>query len=54
MLLALARSLGLDGARAEALLSQPLAPLALEVDSLLVRSHARFAKQRRRKRDPDG
>ena len=54
MLLALARSLGLDGARAEALISQPLAPLALEPDSLLMRSHARFAKQRRRKRDPKG
>ena len=51
MLLALARSLGLDSARAKALLSQPLAPLAFEADSLLVRSHARFAKQRRRKRD---
>ena len=54
MLLALARSLGLDGARAGALISQPLAPLALEPDSLLMRSHARFAKQRRRKRDPEG
>ena len=32
MLLALARSLGLDGARAETLLSQPLAPLALKAE----------------------
>jgi len=54
MLLALARSLWLDGARAEALISQPLAPLALEPDSLLMRSHARFDKQRRRKRDAEG
>ena len=54
MLLALARSLGLDSAQWEALLSQPLAPLALEADSLLMRSHARFAKQRRRKRDAEG
>jgi AcrR family transcriptional regulator len=45
MLLAVARSLGLDGPRAEALLSLPLAPLTLEVDSLLMRSNARFAKQ---------
>jgi len=54
MLLALARSLGLDGARAEALLSQPLAPLALDADLLLMRSHARFPRQRRRKRDTEG
>jgi len=51
VLLGLSRSLGLNGTRAEALLSLPLAPLALEADSLLIRSHARFAKQRRRKRD---
>jgi len=53
MLLALARSLGLNGARAEALLSQPLVPLAPKADSLLMHSHARFAKQRRRKRERD-
>ena len=49
MLLALARSLGPDQRRAEAILSQPLAPLALDPDSLLMRSHARFLKQKRRK-----
>ncbi|HVP99108.1 MAG TPA: hypothetical protein VMS87_07635, partial [Roseiarcus sp.] len=54
MLLALARSLGLDSARAEALISQPLAPLALEPDSLLMRSHALFLSQRRRRRRPAG
>ncbi len=53
VLLGLSRSLGLNRTRAEALLSQPLAPLALEADSLLMRSHARFPKQRRRKRDPE-
>jgi hypothetical protein len=50
MLLALARSLGLDRARAEALLSEPIAPPALAADSLVVRSDARFQRQRRRKR----
>ena len=54
MLLALARSLGLDSAQWEPLLSQPVEPLALEADSLLMRSHARFDKQRRRKRDAEG
>ena len=51
MLLALSRALGLGSARAEALLLQPLAPLALETNSLLMRSHGRFPKQRRRKGD---
>src|SRR5271165_932413 len=54
MLLGLSRLLGLNGARAKALLSQPLAPLAFEAESLLTRSQARIPKQRRRKRDPDG
>ena len=48
MLLALARTLGFDLARAEALLSAPLAPLSLNADSLLVRSQTRFRKQKRR------
>ena len=48
MLLALARALGFDLARAEALLSAPLAPLDLDADSLLVRSQTRFRKQKRR------
>lgn len=48
MLLALARTLGFDLARAEALLSAPLAPLRLNADSLLVRSQTRFRKQKRR------
>ena len=48
MLLALARALGFDLARAEALLSEPLAPLKLNADSLLVRSQTRFKKQKRR------
>jgi len=47
-LLALARTLGFDLARAEALLSAPLAPLRLNADSLLVRSQTRFRKQKRR------
>ncbi len=51
MLLALARSLGLDPVRAETLLAEPVAPLDLDEDSLFVRSQARFQKQRRRKRD---
>jgi len=54
MLLGLSRLLGLNGARAKALLSQLLAPLAFEAESLLTRSQARIPKQRRRKRDPDG
>ncbi len=48
MLLALARALGFDLARAEALLSEPLAPQKLNADSLLVRSQIRFKKQKRR------
>src|SRR5262245_48241463 len=44
MLLALARSLGLDRPRAESLLHKPLAPLELEANSLLLRSQARFRK----------
>jgi len=48
MLLALARALGLDPTRAEALLSEPLEPLELDPDSLVVRSHARFKKQKRK------
>ena len=50
MLLALARSLGLDPVRAEALLSEPLAPLELAPDSLVVHSHARLKKRGGRKR----
>ena len=50
MLLALARALGLEPARAAAILSAPLAPLDLGADSLLVRTHAQFKKQKRRKR----
>ncbi len=38
MLSALARSLGLDPVRAETLMSEPVAPLDLGADSLLVRS----------------
>ena len=49
MLLALARALGLDARRAEALLAEPLAPLDFDADSLLVRSDARGKKQKRRK-----
>ena len=48
MLLGLARALGFDLARAEALLSAPLAPLDLGAESLLVRSQTRFRKQKRR------
>ncbi|HME83521.1 MAG TPA: TetR/AcrR family transcriptional regulator [Roseiarcus sp.] len=48
MLLALARALGFDLAHADALLSEPLAPLDLGAESLLVRSQARFRKQKRR------
>ena len=48
MLLALARALGFDLARANALLSEPLAPLDLGADSLLLRSQTRFRKQKRR------
>ncbi len=48
MLLALARALGYDLARAEALLSAPLPPLDLGADSLLLRSQTRFRKQKRR------
>ena len=50
MLLALARSLGSTRLRAETLLSEPVEPLDLSADSLLVRSDARFRKQKRRKR----
>ena len=50
MLLALARSLGFDQGRAEAILSEPVEPVDLNADSLLVRSNARFRKQKRRKR----
>jgi len=38
------RSLRLDGARAEALLSLPVAPLALGADALRLRSRARFSR----------
>ncbi len=48
MLLALARTLGFDLARAEGLLAAPLAPLSLDAESLLVRSQTRFRKQKRR------
>jgi len=51
ILSALARSLGFDADRTAALLAEPLAPLALDPDSLVMRSHARFQKQRRRKRE---
>lgn len=50
MLLALARALGFDPARAEAVLSKPLAPLRLAADSLLVQSDARAKKRERPKR----
>ena len=50
MLLALARSLGLDPVRAETLLSEPVEPLDLSADSLLVRSDARAKKKKRQKR----
>ncbi len=50
MLSALARSLGLEQSRAEALVSEPLVPLELDANSLLMQSHARFQKQKRRKR----
>ena len=50
MLLALARSLGLDRVRAETLLSEPVEPLDLSADSLLVRSDARSKKTKRQKR----
>ena len=49
MLLALARALGLESSRAEALLAEPIAPLDLDAESLLVRSDARGKKQKRRK-----
>ncbi|HKI13685.1 MAG TPA: TetR/AcrR family transcriptional regulator [Roseiarcus sp.] len=49
MLLAVARSLGLDPVRAETLLSEPVAPLNLSADSLLVRSDARSKKKKRQK-----
>ena len=49
MLLALARSLGLDPVRAETLLSEPVEPLDLSADSLLVRSDARSKKKKRQK-----
>jgi len=42
------RSLGLARDRAEELVAQPLAPLNLDKDSLLVRSQARFRKQKKR------
>ena len=51
MLSALARSLGLEQSRAEALGSEPLVPLELDANSLLMQSHARFQKQKRRKRE---
>jgi hypothetical protein len=50
ILLALARALGLDARRAEAVLAEPLAPLDLDADSLLVRSDPRAKMQNRRKR----
>ncbi len=51
MLSALARSLGLAKSRTEALLSEPLVPLELDANSLLMQSHARFQKQKRTKRE---
>ena len=48
MLLALARALGLEAGRGAAILSAPLTPLDLGGDSLLVRTHAQFKKQKRR------
>ena len=44
MLLALMRSLGLDGERALALVGAPIAPLDFDKDTLLMRSHARLRK----------
>jgi AcrR family transcriptional regulator len=49
MLLTLARALGFEPARAAAILSAPLAPLDLDADSLIVRTHERFRKQKRSK-----
>ncbi len=46
---ALTRSLGLEKNRAEALVSEPLAPLELNPNSLLMQSHARSQKKKRRK-----
>ena len=51
MLSALARSLGLDKSRTQTLLSAPLSSLELDPNSLLMQSHARFQKQKRRKRE---
>jgi hypothetical protein len=51
MLSALARSLGLEKSRTQALLSELLASLELDANSLLMQSHARFQKQKRWKRE---
>ena len=48
MLLALARALGFDLTRAEAVLSAPAAPLDLAPHSLVLRSQALFGKQKHR------
>ncbi len=49
MMSALTRSLGLDPSRAEMLVSEPLAPLELDPNSLLMQSHARSKKKRRKR-----
>ena len=49
MLLAATRSLGLDGERALALISAPIAPLDFDKDTLLMRSHARLRKPKGRR-----
>jgi hypothetical protein len=50
VLLTLMRGLGLPSDRAEKLIAEPLAPLDLSPDSLVMRSQARFQKQKRGKR----
>ena len=50
VLLTLMRGLGLPSDRAERLIAEPLAPLDLSPDSLVMRSQARFQKQKRGKR----
>lgn len=48
-LLTLTRALGYDSTRAAAILSEPLALLEFDADTLLVRTHARFKKPKRPK-----
>jgi AcrR family transcriptional regulator len=51
MMLALTRSLGLEAATAEALVTEPIAPIEFDEDSLIVRSQALFREQGRLKAD---